>query len=74
MNGLTSQFIGVPFEYEVLPIKDGDTLIITVDPDKVDLDTSVELYQGICDMYPNNKVLFLFNGITLVKEQEEDNG
>lgn len=70
MNGLIGQFIGTPFECEVLPIKDGDTLVIKVDPNKVDIDTSVELYQGICNMYPNNKVIFIHEGMSLTKEEE----
>ena len=74
MSGIQGYFTGIPFVCEVLPIKDEDTLVIKVDQEKVNMDTSVELYDGICKMYPNNKVIFLFEGMTLVKEQEDNDG
>ncbi len=69
---MIGKFEGIPFKSETIPIKDGDTLVITIDSDRVDLDISVELYDGICEMYPNNKVICLAKGMTLVKENEEE--
>ncbi len=71
-NGIISKFEGIPFESDTIPIKDGDTLVITVDPEIITLDTAAELYDGICKMYPNNKVICLAKGMTLVKENEEN--
>lgn len=69
---MIGKFKGIPFELETISVKDGDTLIVKADQDKIDIDVAIELYDGICNMYPNNKVIYMMEGMTLVKESGEE--
>ncbi len=58
---------GVMLECDPIKINDGDTLRVTIDT-KWNLDQSCEAYEQVCKLFPNNKVIGLFSGMTLVKE------
>ena len=51
----------------------GDTLCITVDSDKWDLEAAKEFYKLFEKAFPNNNILTIFNGIELsvIKESKE---
>ena len=55
---------------ETLPIKDGDTIHITVDIDKLDVDECESLYKIIHNLYPNNKILITFKGMEITIEEK----
>lgn len=48
-----------------LDLKDGDTIIITVDDDIYDFDTAYEEWKIVSKEFPNNKILVVRNGIEI---------
>jgi hypothetical protein len=50
-----------------LDIKDGDTLIITVDADIWDIDTASEICKMVSRVFPNNNIVTTFKGIEIEK-------
>ena len=48
-----------------LDLKDGDTIIITVDEDIYDFDTAYEVHNMVTREFPNNKVLTIPKGIEI---------
>lgn len=64
---------GVMLECDPITINDGDTLRVTIS-NEYNLDESCEAYEQICKLFPKNKIVGLFSGMTLVKEQEEVDG
>lgn len=43
----------------------GDTLCVTIDSDKWDLEAAKEFYELFEKAFPNNNILTIFNGIEL---------
>ena len=48
-----------------LDIKDGDTLIITVDADIWDIDAASEMCKVASKIFPNNNIVTIFKGIEI---------
>ena len=48
-----------------LDIKDGDTIIITIDIDKWDVDEAYEIYKMVAKVFPNNNIVTTFKGIDI---------
>ncbi len=48
-----------------LDIKDGDTLIITVDADIWDIDAASEMCKVVSKMFPNNNIVTTLKGIEI---------
>lgn len=55
-----------------LDIKDGDTIIITVDMDIWDVNAASEVCKMANYMFPNNNVVTTFKGIDIKVEKNED--
>lgn len=55
---------------ETLPIKDGDTIHITVDPDIISVDECNSLCEIIHNWYPDNKILVTFKGMEITIEDK----
>lgn len=49
----------------IVNITDKDTIIITIDPDKYDIDIANQILDSTKKTFPNNKILVIFNGIEL---------
>ena len=54
-----------------LNIKDGDTILLTVDLDKYALDETYQCHKLICKAFPNNRVVTTFKGIEIDKFEEK---
>lgn len=48
-----------------LDIKDGDTIVVTIDTDKWDLMQATEMFYACKDIFPNNKVVGALKGIEI---------
>lgn len=48
-----------------LDIKDGDTIVVTIDTDKWDLDEVYNMSKIMVNSFPNNKVIFKLKGIEI---------
>ena len=48
-----------------LDLKDGDTIVITVDTDIWDFESIYEVHNTVSREFPNNKVLTIFKGIEI---------
>lgn len=57
---------------ETLPIKDGDTIHITVDIDKWDINEAYEIQKMAAKIFPNNNIVTTFKGIDIKVEKDED--
>lgn len=55
-----------------LDIKDGDTLIITIDTDMYDIDAASQMCKIVSDLFPNNNILTTFKGIEINKSKEKE--
>ena len=56
-----------------LDLKDGDTIIITVDMDIWDVDTASEICKIVSKIFPNNNIVTTFKGISIEKNAENHN-
>lgn len=54
-----------------LTLKDGDTIILTVDMDIWDLDAAIDVYKVLVNTFPNQSVVVTFKGFELSKEGEK---
>lgn len=54
-----------------LTLKDGDTIILTVDMDIWDLDAAIDVYKALVNTFPNQSVVVTFKGFELSKEGEK---
>jgi hypothetical protein len=50
-----------------LDIKDGDNIIVTIDPDIWDVDAASEICRIVSETFPNNNVMVTFKGVELKK-------
>lgn len=48
-----------------LDIKDGDTIIVTIDTDKWDLNHATEMLYAYKEIFPNNKVIGELKGMEI---------
>ena len=56
-----------------LNIKNGDTLIITVDMDIWDINTTSKICKIVSEIFPNNNIVTTFKGIEIDKLKENNN-
>ena len=57
-----------------LSIDKGDTIILKVDQEKIEFDIAAQCVKQIANLYPDNPILMLFDGITIeVIRNEFDN-
>lgn len=67
----TSEVIVMNFEIEPgiitskLDLKDGDTIIITIDDDIYDFESTYEEWKIVSKEFPNNKILVVRKGIEI---------
>ena len=58
-----------PDNYDIkqtqLSIDKGDTIILKVDQEKIDFDLAAQCVKQIANLYPDNPILMLFDGITI---------
>ena len=58
-----------PDNYDIkqtqLSIDKGDTIILKVDQEKIEFDIAVQCVKQIANLYPDNPILMLFDGITI---------
>lgn len=54
-----------------LDIKDGDTIIVTIDTDVWSIDEAYEVYKIMTKMYPNNSIVATFKGIEISRLEKE---
>ena len=67
-----------PDNYDIkqtqLSIIKGDTIILKVDQEKIEFDIAAQCVKQIANLYPDNPILMLFDGITIeVIRNEFDN-
>ena len=67
-----------PDNYDIkqtqLSIDKGDTIILKVDQEKIEFDIAAQCVKQIANLYPDNPILMLFDGITIeVIRNELDN-
>ena len=67
-----------PDNYDIkqtqLSIDKGDTIILKVDQEKIEFDIAAQCVKQMANLYPDNPILMLFNGITIeVIRNELDN-
>lgn len=55
---------------ETLPIKDGDTIHITVDPGIIPVDECYSFCENIQNLYPDNKILVTSKGMEITIEEK----
>lgn len=48
-----------------LSIDKGDTIILKVDQEKIDFDIAAQCVKQIANLYPDNPMLILFDGMTI---------
>ena len=48
-----------------LSIDKGDTIILKVDQEKIEFDIAAQCVKQIANLYPDNPILMLFDGITI---------
>ena len=58
-----------PDNYDIkqtqLSIDKGDTIILKVDQEKIEFDIAAQCVKQIDNLYPDNPILMLFDGITI---------
>ena len=56
-----------------LDIKDGDTIVVTLDfnVDWIDLNTGVQYLNGLAQVFPNNSIVLSFKGMEFEVRREE---
>ena len=58
-----------PDNYDIkqtqLSIDKGDTIILKVDQEKIDFDLAAQCAKQIANLYPENPMLILFDGMTI---------
>lgn len=60
-------------EFEINPgiiiskinLKEDDTVLVTIDLDKYDLDEAYHIFKLMVNSFPNNKVITTFNGVEI---------
>ena len=50
----------------------GETVILTIDPNKVDVETASQWGKFLGELYPENNVLIKLDGMTLESYMEDD--
>lgn len=66
------------YEFEIQPgiiaskldLKENDVILITIDLDRYDLGASYSMFEEVQEVFPNNKVVCTFEGISIEKLRE----
>lgn len=66
INNEVSKFLNA----ENLSIKDGDTIIVTVDTDISSIEEYLDNIKSISNMYPKNKFLLVCKGTEITREEK----
>ena len=66
INDEVSKFLNA----ENLPIKDGDTIVITVDTNIFSMTECLDKFQSISSIYPKNKFILIPKEIEITKEEK----
>lgn len=59
------------YYFSNLNLKDDDVIIMTVDPDQIEINTVAEDFERIENMFKPHKVIAVLKGITILKEDRE---
>ena len=54
-----------------LDIKEDDTILVTIDLDKYDLEGAYNIFKIIANSFPDNRVVTTFNGVEISKLEKE---
>lgn len=54
-----------------LDLKEDDTILITIDTDKWDVDEASEIYKIVAKIFPNNNIITTFKGLEIDKLKEK---
>lgn len=57
-----------------LNVKDGDTLIITVDTDIWDMDVASKICKIVSEIFPNNNIITTLKGFDIVVKKSAETG
>lgn len=52
-------------------LKEDDTVLVTIDPDRYDLDEAYHISKLMANFFPDNKVITTFNGIEVTNENKK---
>lgn len=52
--------------------KPGETIFLTVDPDKIDLDTASQWGKYLSEIFPQNNIMVKLDGMTIESMMEDD--
>lgn len=52
-------------------LKEDDTVLVTIDLDKYDLDEAYHIFKLMVNFFPDNKVITTFNGIEVTNENKK---
>lgn len=52
--------------------RQGETIFLTIDPEKVDIDLASEWGKYLSEMFPQNNVMIKLNGMTIESMMEDD--
>ena len=50
----------------------GETIFLTVDPDKIDLEEGCQYIKYLAEIFPNNNVMLKIDGMTIESMMEDD--
>jgi hypothetical protein len=59
------------YYFSNLNLKDDDVIIMTVDPDQIEINTVAEDFERIENMFKPHKVIAVLKGITILKEDKK---
>lgn len=54
-----------------LDLKEDDTIVVTIDLDKYDLEEAHDIFKLIVNSFPNNNVVTTFNGVKITIGDKE---
>lgn len=55
-----------------LEIKDSDSIILTIDIDKFDVDEAHQIFKIVQEVFPNNSIITTFKGIDISTDTESN--
>lgn len=63
---------GVMLQGDLIIIDEDETLRLSADADKCSMDDFITVCKQIAEMFPKNRIIGLFNGMTLTRESEAE--
>ena len=52
--------------------REGETVFLTIDPNKVDLDVASEWGRHLAELFPHNNIMIKLDGMTIESMMEDD--